>query len=155
MKLKKSMLACILTVFVAVVGVIICMRADWGITAENPDKKYVEDFVENIGDSGADSVLLSMFPVETYNEETLYTHILAVTRILDVTLDSGEQLVEVLETVLEQPNTLNKVFLGIHTESVREEGTDNLGLSYKSDLLKEGYSWEESILESLGITRES
>ena len=107
----------------------------------------VERFVENIGTSGADFMFLSMFPVRTFNEDVLYDQMLAVAEILEVPLDSGMQLIEVLETVLKKPNTLNKVFLGIHTEGVWEQRTRPLNLSYESELLQEGYSWEAALVE--------
>lgn len=107
----------------------------------------VEKFVENIGASGADSMLLSMYPVRTYNEEILYTQMLTVAEMLDVPLDNGMQLVAVLETILDQPHTLNKVFLGIHTEGIWDKRTQPLNLSYQSEILEEGYSWEGALAE--------
>lgn len=107
----------------------------------------VEKFVENIGTSGADSMLLSMYPVRTYNEEILYTQMLTVAEILDEPFDNGMQLVAVLETILGQPHTLNKVFLGIHTEGILDKRTQPLNLSYQSEILEEGYSWEGALAE--------
>lgn len=92
-----------------------------------------------------DAVFLSMYPVETYDEEVLHTTMLLNTEILQVVLEDGEQLVGVLEEILKKPNTLKKIFLGIYAESILTE-TGKLP-NYKSELLKQGFSWEEALLE--------
>ena len=173
MKKNKGLLVLIIILFVSVIAAVIFKHRDFEVAEESTQgteetvsqngketqdteetdgineaaSRQVEAFVENIGNSGADTMLLSMFPVETYNKEILYTYMLAQTEILDVPLDSGKQLVEVLETVLEQPNALTKVLLGIHSESIKEDETKGLALSCQSDLLQEGLAWEAAILE--------
>ncbi len=159
MKIEKKLLIVILLVFVVLAAAIIIKRPGAGEEESNSHgeetterytedhSSYVEEFVENIGNSEEEALLLSMFPTETFNEEVLYTYLGAATEILEVPLDNGQQLVEVLETILERSSTLSRVFLGIHTEGIKEEETSALTLSYSSDFLSEGFSWEEAILE--------
>lgn len=94
-----------------------------------------------------DTLLLSMYPVDTYNEEILYNCLLATTEILQVPLESGEQMVGMLEEILENPNRLNKIILGIYEEGIVTDEPEGSLPSYDSVLLEQGYSWEEAILE--------
>ena len=92
-----------------------------------------------------DSLFLSMYPVETFDEEVLHTTMLLNTEILQVVLEDGEQLVGLLEKILQKPNQLNKIFLGIYAESILME--DGKLPKYRSEFLKQGFSWEEALLE--------
>lgn len=115
--------------------------SDWGST------RLMQDVIKKAENMEMDALFLSMYPVETYEEEILYTCLLADTEILQLPITSGEQLVGMLEEVLSKPNKLSRVFLGLYKESIVEEGTEGGLPVYESEWLKQGYSWEEAILE--------
>lgn len=106
-------------------------------------KKYIKQ-VEN---SEMDSVFLSMYPIDTYDENLLYDYKLAKTAIWQKPLESGEQLVGVLEELLSKQSDLKNVFLGLYEESIIIEESSKREKVYESQLIKQGIAWEEAILE--------
>lgn len=144
--MKQKILAAVsaLILLAAVIAAVYVYRnrdRDWEST------KSIQDVMKKVENMEVDALFLSMYPVETYEEEVLYTCLLAETEILQVPFVSGEQLVGVLEEVLSKDNKLSHIFLGLYKEGIVEEGTEGNLPVYESEWLKQGYSWEKAILE--------
>ncbi len=109
--------------------------------------ELVQEAMERAEQLKTDALFLSMYPIVTYNEDILYTCLLATADFLQVPIESGEQLVGILEEILEKPNKLERIFLGINQESILPQDSQGKLPTYKSTLVKQGFSWEEAILE--------
>ncbi len=118
-----------------------------GAREEQSIHQKLQKIMKQVEKKEIDSVFLSMYPVDTFDEKLLCDYKLAKTEILQETLESGEQLVGILEEILSEPNALKNIFLGLYDESIIIEEKVSGKKSYDSKLVKQGYSWEEAILE--------
>ena len=144
--MKKKLLAAVF-VFLLLVAVIAAAFLYKKSDRDWESIKSMQDVIKRAGNMEMDALFLSMYPVETYEEEVLYTCLLADTEILQVPFTNGEQLVGMLEKILSKPNKLSRIFLGLYKEGIVEEETEDSLPVYESEWLKQGYSWEEAILE--------
>ena len=144
--MKKKILMLVSAV-IPILAVIVAVFLYRDRDVDHEQNQWMQDVIKQVEDMEIDTLFLSMYPVETYNEEVLYTCLLAEAEILEVPLESGEQLAGILEEVLSRPNRLNKIILGIYEESILIEDSQGSVHSYKSVLLEQGYSWEEAVLE--------
>lgn len=117
-----------------------------GNRKELSSHENLQKIMKKVEKNEIDSVFLSMYPIDTYDADLLYDYKLAKTEILHTPMESGDQLVGVLERLLSSPNALQNVFLGLYEESIITEGSTKDG-AYKSELVKQGHTWEEAILE--------
>lgn len=144
MKIKMLAAVSAVILILAVIIAVFLYRnrdIDWEST------QLMQDAMEQAKDMEIDALFLSMYPVETFDEEILYTCLLAETEILQVPLESGEQMVGMLEEILSKPNKLKHIFLGVYAESIVNEAVEGSLPVYESEWIAQGYSWEEAILE--------
>ena len=139
--MKKKLLAAVLA---ALLLVAVMIAVFW---YGDENTRLIREAMKRAEDMEIDALFLSMYPVETYEEEILYTCLLTETEILQVPLASGEQLVGLLEKILSKPNKLSRVFLGVYESSIVNGDTAGSKSVYESEWIQKGYSWEEAILK--------
>ena len=123
------------------------MMVGCGVREQQSGHQNLQKIMRQVEKKEIDSIFLSMYPVDTYDEKLLYDYKLAKTEILQAPLESGEQLAGVLEEILSESNALKNVFLGLYDESIIIEESTSGNKDYESNLIKQGFTWEEAILE--------
>ena len=123
------------------------MMVGCGVREQQSGHQNLQKIMRQVEKKEIDSIFLSMYPADTYDEKLLYDYKLAKTEILQAPLESGEQLVGVLEEILSESNALKNVFLGLYDESIIIEESAREAKAYDSQLINQGISWEEALLE--------
>ena len=142
---KMIIISTICAVLVSLALVAMFLKKRHAICEEK--NRLIQETIEQIENMEKDALFLSMYPLETYDEEVLYTCLQADTEILKFPLKSGEEMVGLLEEILSGPNKLSRIFLGVFEKSITTEFLNCQCKGYESEWISQGYSWEEAILE--------
>lgn len=135
----------IISFIILVLGVM-CLIGGCGNYQEFRSRQKLKKIIKQVEKKEIDSVFLSMYPIDTYDAELLYDYKLTKAAIFPEPLENGEKVTGVLEKLLSGPNEIKNIFLGLYEEGIAIEECAG-EKEYESQLLKQGYTWEEAILE--------